>query len=130
MKKKKWLFAILVVVVLGFCIFQFMERPQWKQSDIKKLEITVLPSPPEKKELDQEEDIKLVMEVLESAKGLWVPHRDVKGWEMLVNMYDENNILQKQVSFLNSFMQIDDKWYYVGRKPMNTLKEIYNAKEF
>jgi hypothetical protein len=88
--------------------------------------MTIMPSPPQRKEITEKEDVEKFIQRIKNVNGVGIPCGDIKGWEILVNFYDDNNVITNQITFVGPYMFIDDTCYIVGKKNIDALKTYIN----
>ena len=83
MKKKLILFTIFLTVIIILICVQIISRPQWNINNVKKIEMTIMPSPPQRKEITEKEDVEKFIQRIKNVNGVRIPCGDIKGWEIL-----------------------------------------------
>lgn len=126
--KKIFLLVVLLSLILCGC-----QRKQEKISEdlningIESMIIKVLPSPPKMKAINKEEDIKSIIEYINSISKQTIELEDINGWEVLIQTYGEQ---QHSIKFIADMLIIDDVWYRVGETEVEKIKDLYNKLDY
>lgn len=120
------------VVLLGFILCGCQRKSEHISetldvNGIESVTIKVLPSPPNMKTIDKEEDIKSIMEYIESIGKQTIEQEDTNGWEILIQTYGEQ---QHSIRFLAGMLEMDGVWYRVGETEVEKMKELYNKLDY
>lgn len=130
MKKKaknkkhfRWLIILAIVVLFTVTVICSSLSAKINISSVEKVTITMLPSPPKTKTIEQPSDLKKVIEQINNIKKFKVPMRKENGWEILINIYGEKQIA---VSYMNCLLFIDNDCYIVLPNERSNMRSLYD----
>lgn len=92
-------------------------------SNIKEVTIRVMPSPPKEKVIDNTEDIKKIVDYINSIKVKNKKQEVYKGWEVSVILKSDK---EYSIYFTGNNINIDGIQYTVDSKTIENIKKLYN----
>lgn len=92
-------------------------------SNIKEVTISVMPSPPKEKVIDNTEDIKKIVDYINSIKVKNKKQEVYKGWEVSVILKSDK---EYSIYFTGNNINIDGIQYTVDSKTIENIKKLYN----
>lgn len=92
-------------------------------SKVKEVTIRVMPSPPKEKVIDNTEDIKKIVDYINSIKVKDKKQGIYNGWEVSIILKGNK---EYNIYFVGNIINIDGIQYTVDNKTMENIKKIYN----
>ena len=100
---------------------------QLKADEITKITTQTLPSPPTKKEFQDEETISKIVEKLNGISGTKINVSDIpNGWDVFITI--KGNTIQ-QITTLGNKISVGEEWFKIGKDQVQELKAFIEELE-
>lgn len=96
-------------------------------SKINNITITVMPSPPKAKVIDNKDDISKIVDYINSIEIKDKEQGTYKGWEVNINLKGKENY---DISFVEGCIYLNGIVYKVDKDVINEIKDIYNNLDY
>lgn len=96
-------------------------------SKINNITITVMPSPPKAKVIDNKDDISKIVDYINSIEIKDKEQGTYKGWEVNINLKGKENY---DISFVEGSIYLNGIVYKVDNNVIKEIKELYNKLEY
>ncbi|MBU3201625.1 hypothetical protein LL037_12335 [Clostridium estertheticum] len=96
-------------------------------NDVDNLKIITLPSPPKEKTITKKEDIKKVINLINSIKKEHIKQNDYKGWSILIKTDGKE---KHSLCFSGGRVEIDNLWYIINNNDIDKIKNLYNKLNY
>lgn len=96
-------------------------------NDVDNLKIITLPSPPKEKTITKKEDIKKVINLINSIKKEHIKQNDYNGWVILIKTDGKE---KHSICFSGGRVEIDNLWYIINNNDIDKIKNLYNELNY
>ncbi|MBU3101956.1 MULTISPECIES: hypothetical protein [Clostridium] len=96
-------------------------------NDVDNLKIITLPSPPKEKTITKKEDIKKVINLINSIKKEHIKQNDYNGWVILIKTDGKE---KHSICFSGGRVEIDNLWYIINNNDIDKIKTLYNELNY
>ena len=96
-------------------------------NDVDNLKIITLPSPPKEKTITRKEDIKKVINLINSIKKEHIKQNDKKGWSILIETDGKE---KHSIGFYGGKIEIDNSWYKINNNDIDKFENLYHKLDY
>lgn len=96
-------------------------------NDVDNLKIITLPSPPKEKTITKKEDIKKIINLINSIKKEHIKQNDYNGWVILIKTDGKE---KHSICFSGGRVEIDNLWYKINNNDIDKIKNLYNELNY
>ena len=113
----------IAVILLAGNIPNIAGRVRRKEIKTIRVMIGVPREGMKEKQLEDKSDVESMIKYLNRIDKKYQVYRGkVKGWEVAIQCFDENDKWLYTISFAEPFMSVNDRWYYIGGKQTEKVK--------
>ncbi len=96
-------------------------------NDVDNLKIITLPSPPKEKTITKKEDIKKVIDLINSIKKEHIKQNDKNGWSILIKIEGKE---KHSICFSGGKVEIDNLWYKINNNDIDKIEKLYHELDY
>lgn len=129
----KKIIAILCTCVLCFNLCSCKSQ-KLVSDEISKITIQLSGSY-QTKVIDKEEDVERILKHINAIDTKEKEIGNLKGWSIRLQMYDADDVKQKEIVFLDHLLSVDSggsnrKWYLVDESEVERMEELYHDLDY
>ncbi|MDF2506076.1 hypothetical protein [Clostridium sp.] len=125
--KKLILILLISMLIFSGCANKSVSADNINVNDIDSLTIITLPSPPKEKTITKKEDIKKVMDVVNSIKKEKMKQDDTMGWILSIHTSGKE---KHSITFSGGKVVIDNLSYKINNTDIDKVKNLYNKLDY
>ena len=129
MRNKKYIvigILCIAVILLAGNIPNIVGRVRGKEIKTIRVMLGVPGEGMREEQLENKSDVESMVKYLNRIDKKYPVYRGkVKGWEVAMQCFDENEKWLYTISFAGPYMSVNDRWYYVGEKETEKMKEKF-----
>lgn len=129
--RKTLVFGVLVIVIIAMIsLTNKLSSGSLNlvdSSSIKEVKIKVMPSSPKEKTIDSEEDIKKIVDYINSIKVKGKKQDFYKGYEINIKLTGEENY---DISFFDDYININGIQYIASSKEIYKIRALYDNMNY
>jgi hypothetical protein len=116
------------MLIFSGCANKSASADKINVNDVDSLIIITLPSPPKEKTITKKEDIKKVIDLINSIKKEKINQKEfIAGWSIWIKT---NGKEKHSISFFGGKVEIDNSWYKIDNTDIDKVKNLYNKLDY